>query len=134
MSEGELRFRVMYGAYALGTQGSAGWNIGGAAGHAPCARILTPHRDVRIRAGGCAGVCAYTHAHYLCTHRRVVIESEAAVTDISELHQRNQTLMRMLQEEQACAPLGFPAHAAVQCHAVCSTAVRAKRRRGPHSA
>ena len=63
MSEGELRFRVMYGAYALGTEGSAGWNIGWAAGHAPCARILTPHRDVRIRAGGCAGVCAYTHAH-----------------------------------------------------------------------
>ena len=60
------------------------------------------------------GVCAYTHAHYLCTRRRVVIESEAAVTDISELHQRNQTLMRMLQEEQACAPLASPA----RCSAV----------------
>ena len=43
-----------------------------------------------------------------------MIESEAAVTDISELHQRNQTLMRMLQEEQACASLAFPA----RCSAV----------------
>ena len=134
MSEGKLRFGVMNGAYALGTEGSAGWNIGGAAGHAPCARILTPHRDVRIRAGGCAGVCAYTRAHELCTHRRVVIESEAAVTDISELHQRNQTLMRMLQEEQACAPLAFPAR--WQCSATRCAAQRCAQNggAGPHSA
>ena len=37
------------------------------------------------------------------------------MTDISELHQRNQTLMRMLQEEQACAPLASPR--TLQCSA-----------------
>jgi hypothetical protein len=54
-----------------------------------------------------------------------VIESEAAVTDISELHQRNQTLMRMLQEEQACAPLASPR--TLQCSATRCAAQSARK-------